>query len=116
MLKFTTLEERHERADLIQMYKVLNDNKSVYPQGFLVLSERKGRSNSKRLYKKRNELEVSRNSFTSRVIDKWNKLPDEVVLAVDVNSFKGRLDKYMRDVMSSRSVPVFVATCWKFFF
>ena len=98
ILKLTTLEERHERADLIQVYKVLNDNKSVYPEGFLVLSERKGRSNSKRLYKKRNEFEVSRNSFTSRVIDKWNRLPDEVVLAVDVNNFKGRLDKYMRDV------------------
>lgn len=98
ILKLTTLEERHERADLIQVYKVLNDNKYIYPDGFLVLSEREGRGNCKKLFKKRNRLEVSRNSFTSRVVDKWNALPDGVVLADDLNDFKGKLDKYMRGV------------------
>src|SRR6266516_7971625 len=85
LLKLTTLEERHERADPIQVYKVPNDNKCIYPEGFLVLSERIGRGNCKRLFKKRNRLEVSRNSFTSRVVDKWNAFPDGVVLAEDLN-------------------------------
>src|SRR6266516_1348494 len=98
ILKLTTLEERHERADLIQVYKVLNDNKYIYPDGFLVLSEREGRGKCKKLFKKRNRLEVSRNSFTSRVVDKWNALPDGVVLGDDLNDFKGKLDKYMRGV------------------
>ncbi len=98
LLKLTTLNTRFDRADLIQVYKILNDTKNIYPEGFLELSDRRGRKNCKKLFKKRNVLEVSRNSFTSRVVDKWNALPNEVILASDVNGFKGRLDKYMRDV------------------
>ena len=97
LLKLTTLNKRFERADLIQVYKVLNDTRNIYPEGFLTLSDRMGRNNCKKLFKKRNVLELSRNSFTSRVVDIWNALPNEVVLASDVNEFKGRFDKYSRD-------------------
>jgi hypothetical protein len=65
---------------------------------FLTLAERRGRRNSRKLYKKRNYVEVTRNSFTSRVVDPRNALPDDVVVAEDINVFKSRLDKYMRDV------------------
>ena len=98
-LGLTSLQTRHYRADMIQTFKVLNDcNNKIYPVGFLSLAERAGRKNSKKLYKKRNFLEVSRNGFTSRVVDKWNELPETVVSAEDVNVFKGRLDNHMRDV------------------
>ena len=43
-------------------------------------------------------MEITRNSFTSRVVDLWNNLPDDVVSSIDLNTFKGRLDKEMRDV------------------
>ncbi len=97
-LNLTSLEQRRYRADMIQVFKVLNDQKNIYPVDFLTLAERAGRKNSKKLYKKRNSLEVSRQSFTSRVVDQWNDLPDVVVLAADVNDFKGRLDYHMRNV------------------
>jgi hypothetical protein len=97
-LGLTSLETRHYRADMIQVFKVLEDKKNIFPEGFLTLAEREGRTDSKNLYKKRNSLEVSRNSFTSRVVDKWNYLPEAVVSAADANNFKCKLDKYMRDV------------------
>jgi len=31
-------------------------------------------------------------------VDLWNNLPDDVVSSIDLNTFKGRLDKEMRDV------------------
>ena len=98
LLGLTSLEDRHYRADIIQVFKVLNDNKRIYPSNFLTLAERPGRKNSKKLYKKRNFLEISRNSFTSRVVDPWNNLPDDVVSAKELNEFKSRIDKFMRDV------------------
>ena len=32
--------------------------------------------------------------FTNRIVNLWNDLPDYVVTAKTINSFKGRLDKY----------------------
>ncbi len=87
-LNFTTVQERHHRADTIQVFKVLNDRSQVFLVDFLKLSDRLGRRNSSKLYKKRYCVEVCKLSCTSRVVDEWNKLPDKVVLSVDVNHFK----------------------------
>ena len=94
-LSLTTLEQRHNLADMIQVYKVLNDKKNIYPEDFLTLNSRAGRNNSLKLYKKRNTLEVRRHWFTSRVVDQWNNLLDVVVLSTDVNEFKGRFAYHM---------------------
>ena len=39
-------------------------------------------------------LDVRKNFFSNRVVDAWNELPQYVVDAETVNSFKARLDKY----------------------
>ena len=51
-----------------------------------------------KLYKKRNRLELCKQSFTSRIVDPWNDLPDEVILSADAKVFKFRFDLHMRDV------------------
>ncbi len=96
-LGITTLEERYYRADMLQVYKILKDDKGIYPDNFLVLNDRPGRKNSVKLFKERSRLDLRKFSFTSRVVDHWNALPDAVILAADVNAFKSKLDKYMRD-------------------
>ena len=50
-LCLTTLDERYCRADMIQVYKILKDNKDIYPVNFLELNDRPGRKNSKKLFK-----------------------------------------------------------------
>ena len=53
------------------------------------------RGNSLKLPKKRHErLALRSNSFSHRVVNLWNSLPDAVVLAPTMNSFKNRLDDY----------------------
>ena len=101
-LRLTSLEQRHYRADMIQVFKVLKDQKNIYPADFLTLSKRSGRKNSMKLYKKRCGLDVSKHCFTSRVVDQWNILPDKVILATDVNEFKSRLDHHMRSVRGQK--------------
>ena len=39
-LNLTTVEERHKRLDMVQVYKVLKDKTNVYPEDFLKLSDR----------------------------------------------------------------------------
>jgi len=97
-LNLTTVEERHKRLDMIQVYKILNDRTNIYPKDFLKLSDRPGRKNSKKIFKNRINKELKKNGFNFRIIDKWNELPDRVILAENVNMFKGEYDHLMREV------------------
>lgn len=96
-LGLTMLSERHERADLIQVYKILHEKKSTYPENFLQLSNREGRTNSLKLFKRRSYKDLRKYTFTSRVVDPWNRLPETVVTSTDVNGFKGNIDMLMRN-------------------
>ena len=92
-LGITSLEERHHRADMIQVYKILNDKTEAFPANFLTLSDRPGRLNTLKLYKSRTRLDICKHSFTSRVVNGWNDLPDEVIRSGDLGSFKGNFDR-----------------------
>jgi len=48
-LGITSLEDRHNRADMIQVFRVLNDQHEIFPEKFLELSDRAGRKNSLKL-------------------------------------------------------------------
>ena len=97
-LYLTTIEDRFKRLDMLQTFKILSDRTNIYPKDFLKLSDREGRKNSKKLYKKRINKELRRNGFTFRIIDQWNELPDRVVMAENVNMFKSEYDHLMREV------------------
>jgi len=47
------------------------------------------------------ELHVHLHVTSNRIVNMWNSLPDNVILADNVNQFKNRLDKYwkMRDIV-----------------
>ena len=55
---------------------------------------RSTRGNSLKLLKPRHRLNVRGNYFANRVVNLWNSLPDSVVAAPSVDSFKRRLDKH----------------------
>src|SRR5437899_12008107 len=67
-LGITTLEDRHYRADMLQVYKILNDGKNMYPDKFLELNIRAGRKNSLKLFKRRTDRDIYKYSFTPRVV------------------------------------------------
>ena len=57
-LGMITLEERYSRADMIQVYKILNEKDEIYPENFLLLNKRPGTNNSIKLYKGRSNLDI----------------------------------------------------------
>ncbi len=93
-LKLPSLYYRRARGDIIEAYKYLHGLYQVDPCPLEIDQKGNTRGNSLKLLKKRHEKAVRKNFFTYRVVNPWNKLPDEVVLAPTINTLKNRLDKH----------------------
>ena len=52
------------------------------------------RGNELRLVKVRPKYDLRKYSFSNRIVNIWNSLPNWVVSANNTNTFKNRLDKY----------------------
>ena len=92
----TTLETRRLRGDMIELYKILTNLDVINYENMLVLDAKRLRGHSLKLYKKRFRSDIGKFSFGNRVVDEWNRLPEEVISSQNVNVFKNRLDKYFR--------------------
>jgi len=55
-----------------------------------------------KLYKSNVRLNIQKNFSSQRIIDTWNDLPQHVVDAPSINSFKNRLDKLWNDMGIAR--------------
>ena len=67
---------------------------------------RSAKGNSLKLLKPRHRLNVRGNYFANRVVNLWNSLPDNVVTAPSIDSFKRRLDKHWAALPSMRSISL----------
>ena len=98
-LKLPTLIFRRMRGDMIEVVKILTHRYDPAVADFLPLHktvrpESTTRGNSLKLFK-RDAIHVPcENSFSHRVVRMWNNLPEVVVSAPSINSFKNRIDNY----------------------
>lgn len=100
-LKLTSLTDRRKRGDLIEAYKIITGKENIKSDKFFKFSSdqcNKTRGNSMKLYKPRlNKSILQRvNFFSNRVVNSWNALPEYVISASTVNTFKNRLDRYLQ--------------------
>ena len=73
------------------------------------ISQRTGnRGHSLKLFTKRAKLNLRKNVFPIRITEPWNSLPDTVVTAKFLNSFKTLLDKfwYNQDILYDFEAPL----------
>jgi len=90
------LRRRRLRGDLIETYKILTgEEKIASDQLFQKATTTELRRHSLKLYKKSSRRELRKHSFSQRIVDHWNKLPDDVVSAATISTFKRRLDTWM---------------------
>lgn len=95
ILRLPTLEYRRARGDMIQTYKILHKIDDLDPTLFFNLADNnRTRGHPLKLNKPRARLDIRKYSFSVRVINEWNSLPEEVVLAPSINCFKNRLDRF----------------------
>ena len=79
-LKLPTLVYRRARGDMIETYKILsNYNEEVSP--FFKINASSTRGNTLKLAKQSANKDVRKFSFTNRIVNLWNHLPNDVVNA-----------------------------------
>ena len=91
-MALTTLENRRERGDLINVYKMVYGMDRT-GEDLLKLDERATRGHGKKLKKERCDRDIKKHSFPHRAVDLWNGLDEGIVNAASVHCFKARLDK-----------------------
>lgn len=98
-LKFTgltTLENRRDRGDMIEVFKLAKGITKMNKDKLLHFdTSARTRGHTFKLQKTRPRLEVRKNFFSHRVVNKWNALPAQVIEADTVNMFKNRYDKFV---------------------
>jgi len=97
-LKLPTLKFRPIRGDMIEVYKILTDK---YDSNVNIHLERQKdsitRGHSLKLIHPRCHYDLRKYSFTVRIVNLWNSLPENAISANTVNTFKNRLDKFWSD-------------------
>ena len=92
MLK--TLETRRLRGDKIEVFKIVNGYEGVDRNMFFKLKEvSRTRGHEAALVKKQCRLDMRK--YSQRMINDWNRLPNDCVNASSVNMFKNRIDRYL---------------------
>jgi hypothetical protein len=95
LLKLPTLRYRRLRGDMIEVFKIVNNMYDVTLYSILKVDiGSKTRGNDFKLKKELCNLDVRKYFFSCRVVNVWNSLPNSVVLANSVNSFKNKLDMH----------------------
>ena len=99
-LGITTLRRRRERGDLIGVYRLMSGKKNVEKTQFFrqARCEYNLRGHSLRVGKKRSRLDIRKYSFSQRVVNGWNRLPQNIVDARSINQFKNLLDRHFQDM------------------
>ena len=93
----TKLETRRLRGDLIEVFKIFHGLTDQNPLEFFTLASNNLRGHALKLYKPRILGDIGKFSFSFRVLNHWNDLPEEVVFTDNVNSFKNKIDVIIRD-------------------
>ena len=101
ILQLPTLRYRRLRADMIEAYKILTGehDEGISPKLKLraAVTTVNPRHHSLALYQERSMLELRKNLFTQRIVPIWNSLPQHVIEANNMETFKSRLDAHWKN-------------------
>ena len=92
-LGLTRLTERRKRGDMIETYKILTGKEKVDRKKFFWPATFRGRSHSKKVYRKYSKLNIRKYYFSQRVVKNWNTLTEEEVNAKKTGEFKRKYEK-----------------------
>ena len=94
-LKMTTLKTRRLRGDLIQMYKIKKKIDEIMWHRNPTWSSARHTKRSQMRREIVTACQQRFNFFLNRIANEWNALPDEIVEAESVESFKCKVDAYL---------------------
>ena len=79
-LSLWSLEERRNRADLLEVFKMSHGLSSIPLESLFTLEkDPRTRDHSLKLKKQQSRTDLRHHFFSNRVVNRWNKLPSEAV-------------------------------------
>ena len=104
----TRLEERRNRADLLEVFKMYKGwSSSSFDSLFTLMDNSRTRGHSAKIVKNTCRLDMRRYFSSQRVIDRWNPLKQSVIDSATINAFKTGLSR-------TRNVSIGFFTDWQF--
>lgn len=97
ILKLPSLTYRRLRGDLIETYKILSGKYDQAVSSGLFTINSRNRGHNLKLSKVRSNHDLFKYSFTNRVFNMWNALPQWVVSSPSIQSFEYNLDKHWKN-------------------
>ena len=95
-LGLTSLEKRRQRTDMVETFKLLNGWYNADVNGMFQRPLNPHlRGHSMKLAGSRSNINQYKNFLPNRVVDTWNTLPELVVSATSISSFKSRYDRLL---------------------
>ncbi len=92
-LQLFSLIRRRIRGDLICMYKIMHGLLDFLCDAVFADPTRIGlRGHTLKIYQQRCKTRRRQHAFSLRVVPYWNKLPEDIVTATSVETFKFQLD------------------------
>ena len=80
---------------MIMTFQIITGKLKLEPEELFNLAESRGtRGHSLKLIKPQVNKLVRQFSFPIRIVNDWNSLPEHVISAPTLNTFKNRLDKH----------------------
>ena len=94
-----SVQGRLLRSDLIQYWKLFNGKcSSTQPEAFFARPLRSStRGHRFKIHVSRVDLDVCKRSFSKRCVSAWNSLPEHVVAAPDISTFKKALESVIQE-------------------
>ena len=93
-LRLPSLVYRRARGDMIETYKFLHNVYDLNNEWLRRDPSTRTRGHSLKLEKRRCQNTMRQHCFSNRVINNWNSLPESIISAPTVNSFKSKLDQH----------------------
>ena len=87
-ISIPSLECRRNDTDLSETYKFLNDDYKQKSENVFQTNVNNLRGHSKKLFKPQSNLDHHKYFYTQRVVEPWNKLPEEVVCAQTLSNLR----------------------------
>ena len=88
-----SVQGRLMRADLIQYWKILNGHCCISPESMFAQPNLTTRGHRLKIHVRRSQTDVRQRFFSMRCVNLWNSLPEWVVTAPDLKSFKRSLEQ-----------------------
>jgi hypothetical protein len=101
-LGLTTLSERRQRGDMIQLFKIMHKMEYLDRGNDFQVIQNQVRGHCFKYFKEITRLQSREYYFFNRCANLWNSLPNELVTTSPVNSFKAGFDCWMSNNQTHR--------------